>query len=295
MARRPLGDDDGPAAVNKRDSTHRPLCLVTGANSGIGFETARGLARRDTRVILACRNRAKGEAARSSIASETGNPDIELLIVDLASRHSIRAAAQEFSEKHSALDVLVNNAAVAPPSRQQSPDEVELTFATNVLGYYLLTELLLSALRSAAAARVVNVASRMAYGLDLTDVEFKRRLYDSAGAYAQSKQADRMLTWAFARRLEGTSVTANAVTPGVVNTKLLRALAPQFSGRAPAEGADPVLWLATSSEVAGVSGRFWADRRQEPCEFRNRHDIEALWSICGRLSGEKSPKNRTNQ
>jgi NAD(P)-dependent dehydrogenase (short-subunit alcohol dehydrogenase family) len=287
--------DDGLPAVNKRDSNHRPLCLVTGANSGIGFETARGLARRDTRVILACRDRAKGEAARSSIASETGNPDIELMVVDVASRRSMRVAAQKFSESHSALDVLVNNAAVGPASRQQSPDEIELTFATNVLGYYLFTELLLSALRSAAAARVVNVASRMAYGLDLTDVEFKRRSYDPLAAYAQSKQADRMLTWALARRLEGTSVTANAVTPGVVNTKLLRALAPRFSGRTPAEGADPVLWLATSPEVVGVSGRFWADRRQEPCEFRNRHDIEALYAICERLSADESPGTRTIQ
>jgi len=261
-----------------------PLCLVTGANTGIGFEVARGLARTGARVVLACRDPVKGEAARKKIAEDTGNPAVDLLVVDLASQRSIRSAAQEFSSAHPALDVLVNNAGVAVPSRRESPDGIELTFATNVLGYYLLTALLLDSLRRAPAARIVNVASKMAYGLDLADVEFKRRRYDISTAYAQSKQAGRMLTWFLARQLEGGSVTANAMHPGAVNTALLHALAPGFRGVSPAQGADTALWLATSPDLKGVSGRFWSDRREQPCQFRSERDERALWSLCERMT-----------
>jgi retinol dehydrogenase-12 len=261
------------------------LCLVTGANSGIGLEIARGVARTGAHVVLACRDPVKAEAARKSIADDARGATVELLILDLASQRSIRSAAQEFSTKHTALDVLVNNAGVAVPSRRESPDGIELTFATNVLCYYLLTVLLLDSLRRAPAARIVNVASKMAYGLDLDDVEFKRRRYDPSTAYAQSKQADRMLTWFLARQLEGASVTANAMSPGAVNTALLHALAPGFRGVSPAQGADTAVWLATSPDLRGVSGRFWSDRREQPCQFRSERDEQALWSLCERMTG----------
>jgi NAD(P)-dependent dehydrogenase (short-subunit alcohol dehydrogenase family) len=271
-----------PAANNP--NLRRPLCLVTGANTGIGFEVARGLARKGCRAVLACRDRAKGEAARNNITSEICDSDIETLVVVLASQSSIRSAAQEFSRKHDVLDVLVNNAGMTSPKRRESPEGIELTFATNVLGYHLLTGQLIELLRRAPAARVINTASMMAYGLDLDDVNFKRRRYDASTAYAQSKQADRMLTWALARRLAGTSVTANALHPGVVNTALLRAFAPGYSGITAAEGADTTVWLATSPEMAGVSGRFWVRCREIPCEFRGRENEEALWSLCDRMT-----------
>jgi NAD(P)-dependent dehydrogenase (short-subunit alcohol dehydrogenase family) len=273
-----------PAANNS--TIRRPLCLVTGANTGIGFEVARGLANGGCRVVLACRDRAKGEAARNTIATGTRGPDIELLVVDLSSQSSIRSAAQEFSRKHDALDALVNNAGTSSPKRRETPEGIELTFATNVLGYHSLTGQLLELLRRAPAGRVINTASMMAYGLDLDDVNFKRRRYDASTAYAQSKQADRMLTWALARRLAGTSITANALHPGVVNTALLRAFARGYSGITPTEGADTAIWLATSPEMAGVSGRFWVNRRETPCEFRGRDNEEALWSLCdGMIAG----------
>ena len=271
-------------ATSNNSKNDRPLCLVTGANAGIGFEIARALACGGFRVALACRDRAKGEAARKTIASEARNPDIELLVVDLASQSSIRAAAREFSKKHDVLDVLANNAGTSSAKRRESPDGVELTFATNVLGYHLLTGQLLELLRRAPAARIINTASMMAYGLELDDVNFKRRRYDASTAYAQSKQADRMLTWALARRLAGTSVTANAFHPGAINTALLRALAPGFSGITPAEGADTAVWLATSPEVAGVSGKLWVRRRETACEFRGRDNEEALWSLCDQMT-----------
>jgi len=272
------------SSSGNNSNIHRRLCLVTGANTGIGFEVARGLARGGFRVALACRDRARGEAARNAIASETRNSNVELLVVDLASQQSIRSAAQEFSRKHDALDVLINNAGTSSSKRRESPEGVELTFATNVLGYHLLTGQLLELLRRAPAARVINTASMMAYGLDLDDVNFKRRRYSASAAYAQSKQADRMLTWALARRLADTSVTANALHPGAVNTALLRAMSPGFGGITPAEGADTAIWLATSPEVAGVSGRLWVRRRETPCEFRGRDNEEALWSLCDRLT-----------
>ena len=271
--------------MNERTSTARPLCLVTGANTGIGFEIARGLARTGARVVLACRNHAKGEAARSIIASEFKNTNAELLVVDLASQQSIRAATREFSEKYDSLDVLVNNAATSSPTRQVSPEGIELTFATNVLGYHLLTTLLLESLKRAPAARIVNLASMMAYGLDPSDIQFAKRPYNGATAYAQSKQANRILTWALARRLAGTNVTANAMSPGAVDTPLLHAMAPGIAGRSPAQGADTAIWLATSSELSGVNGRFYSDRHEHPCEFRDPATEDALWSLCDRLCG----------
>jgi retinol dehydrogenase-12/retinol dehydrogenase-13 len=261
----------------------RPLALVTGANRGIGFEIARGLARAGFRVVLGCRDQAGGEAAVKKLASETGNPDIELLAMDLSSQKSIRSATEQFSGKYSVLDVLVNNAASYSSQRRETAEGIEYTFATNVLGYQLLTELLLESLKRAPAARIVNVASRMAYGLDITDVNYNRRPYSVSAAYAQSKQANRMLTWALARRLEGTAVTANALHPGPVDTPLLSAVAPGVNGIPTSEGADTAIWLATDPSVAGVSGRFWTKRREIQCEFRGRENEEALWSLCDRM------------
>lgn len=257
-----------------------PLCLVTGANTGIGFEVARGLAMAGARVVLACRDRAKGQAALHAIAAESGNTSLELLVVDLASQCSIRAAARDFLEKHPVLDVLVNNAGVGLPERQESPDGVELTFATNVLGYFLLTNLLLDALRLAPSARIINVASKLASGLDLNDVEFKRRPYEAIAAYAQSKQANRMITWALVRRLQGSAVTANAMSPGAVNTRLLQTFAPNMKGKTAGEGADTIVWLATSPDVAGLTNRFWSDRQEQPCQFHLPVEEEALWALC---------------
>ena len=269
-------------------------CLVTGANSGIGRETARGLARLGYRVVLACRDPERGEAARQDIAQTTGNADVELLIVDLARQASIREFARAFLESHRELHVLVNNAGTWGTRRRESPDGIELTWAINVLGYYLLTDLLLDRIRQSAPARIVNVASRLARDLDLEDVEFRRRSYSGVSAYAQSKQADRMLTWALARRLEGSAVTANAMHPGGVNTPLfakgggLLGLAAsaysRLAGKTPEEGADTVLWLASSPEVEGQSGGYWIDRRPAPCRFRDPAAEERLWALCASMT-----------
>jgi NAD(P)-dependent dehydrogenase (short-subunit alcohol dehydrogenase family) len=269
-------------------------CLVTGANSGIGKEAARALAGRGDRVILACRDPQRGEAARKEITETTGNPAVELGMVDLGRQDSIREFARQFLESHRELHVLVNNAGMWANRRRETPDGIEQTWAVNVLGYFLLTELLLGRLRESAPARIVNVASRLAGDLDLEDVEFRRRSYSGVSAYSQSKQAHRMLTWALARRLEGTGVTANAMHPGGVNTPLFAkgggllgmaaSVYAKVSAKSPEEGADTVVWLASDPEVEGKSGEFWIDRRKVRCRFHDPAAEERLWALCASMT-----------
>jgi NAD(P)-dependent dehydrogenase (short-subunit alcohol dehydrogenase family) len=262
--------------------------LVTGASSGIGRATASALASAGARLLMVCRDGRRGAAARQAIVEESRNPDVELLLGDLSRRAQVRALAAEI-ERRRPLHVLVNNAGVFEPRRQLSADGIELTWATNVLGYFLLTELLLPLLRESAPARIVNVASELAGGLDLGDVQFERRPYRGGAAYAQSKQANRMLTWEVARRLEGSAVTANAMHPGAVNTPLLaRASGASGAdggswGRTPEDGADTVAWLATSPDVGTLSGRFWVDRREVACRFRDAAQEEQLRGLCASM------------
>ena len=273
--------------------------LVTGANSGIGFEVARGLAALGARVVLACRDRASGEQARDAIRTATGNRGAELAEVDVSLRDSVWRLARALEGRLERLDVLVNNAGTWSQRRRETGDGVELTWGTNQLGYVLVTRELLGLLRAAPAARVVNVASQLARDLDLDDVEFRRRRYSGIAAYAQSKQANRLWTWALARRLEGTPVTATALHPGGVATPLFskgggllsRLVGPliRLRGRSPERGADTALWLAASPEVEGVSGRFFIDRTDVRCRFRNPEVEERLWELCEAMTPRRSP------
>jgi NAD(P)-dependent dehydrogenase (short-subunit alcohol dehydrogenase family) len=270
------------------------VCLVTGANSGIGKETARGLARLGAHVVMACRDPERGEAARSEIAAEAGEGRVELALVDLASQRSIREFAAGLVRLHPALHVLVNNAGVWRERRAESADGIELTWATNMLGYSLTTSLLLDALRRGAPARIVNVASQLARGLDLDDVEYRRRPYGGIAAYAQSKQANRMWTWALDRRLAGSGVAANAMHPGGVSTALfskgggplsrIASLFIKVAGRSAAEGADTVVWLAAAPEAEARRGRFWIDRREVRCRHRDAEREERLFELCERMT-----------
>jgi NAD(P)-dependent dehydrogenase (short-subunit alcohol dehydrogenase family) len=265
-------------------------CLVTGASAGIGKAAATELARLGARVVMAVRDPEKGERARREVLAATGRSAVELAIVDLASQASIRAFAAEAERRFPALDVLVNNAGVWLNRKAKGPDGIELTWATNVLGYHLATELLLPLVRRAPRGRIVNVASQLAGGLDLDDVQYDRRRYAGRAAYAQSKQADRLLTWSLARRLAGTGVTANALHPGFVATEIFAkgggfgGLAASFYSKLRArraeEGADTVVWLASSPDVEGRSGLFWADRQERRCRFRGEAQEDALLALC---------------
>jgi NAD(P)-dependent dehydrogenase (short-subunit alcohol dehydrogenase family) len=190
------------------------VALVTGANSGMGKQTARELARMGAEVILACRSKQSGEAAAEEIIQTTGQTGVTVMEVDLSSPASVRAVAHAVHERFPKLDVLVNNAAASLRVRQVTPEGFERHWATNVLGPHLLTMLLLPALVASGHGRIVTVSTVAAGGLDLSDTQYERRPYRGTGAYRASKQATRMLTWALAERLRGTPVTANAVSPG---------------------------------------------------------------------------------
>jgi NAD(P)-dependent dehydrogenase (short-subunit alcohol dehydrogenase family) len=269
--------------------------VITGPTSGIGREIAVGLAGLGARLVVGCRDVPAGKRLAGELDRTSEALPVDVVQVDLSSRKSIEEFARQVLERHTRLDVLVNNAAVSRGSQAwaKNAEGIELTFATNVLGYFLTSRLLLPRLRESSPARIVNVASTFASDLDLDDLEFKSRPFESMKAYAQSKACDRLLTWAFARRLEGSGVTANAMAPGlIVDTGLYRHTPPEVmerlrvrgGGRTPSEGADTALWLASSPEVEGVTGKFFENRKEIPCSFRNSEVEERLWSICESLT-----------
>jgi NAD(P)-dependent dehydrogenase (short-subunit alcohol dehydrogenase family) len=270
------------------------VCIVTGANVGIGKETALGLARLGADVVMVCRDRERSEAARREIKQKSGNNGIELMICDLASQNSIRQFAHQFQARYRRLDVLVNNAAVVLRDRSVTEDGLESTFAINHLGYFLVTNLLLGLLKESAPSRIVCVSSaahkyaRLDLGAWPTG-----RGYSSFGAYANSKLANILFTYHLARRLEGTGVTANCLHPGTVGTNLFREL-PQFLQGliklvtiSPKRGARTPIYLASSPEVEGVSGKYFARCRQQKSS-ESSHNEEAerrLWEISAELTG----------
>jgi NAD(P)-dependent dehydrogenase (short-subunit alcohol dehydrogenase family) len=270
--------------------------IVTGPTSGFGKEIAAQLAALGAEFVLACRDLGRGERTADEIARRTGAKNCVVMRIDTSNQQSIHEFARQYRERYPRLDVLINNAGIYRPKRQTSVDGIELTFATNVLGYYLLTRDLIDLLRASAPARIVNVASNFASDLDLADLQFEHRAYEGLKAYAQSKACDRMLTWTLARRLEGSGITANAMAPGLVmRTGLLRDaplsvrlkmhIGSLFLGRSIAQGADTAICLASSAEVEGINGRFFDRRQEAPCKFRNVETEEQLWSICEGLTG----------
>jgi len=268
--------------------------IITGPTSGVGREAAIQVAALGAEVILACRDLKKGSQVASDISHQAGSTKPVVLQVDTSSQESIREFAREFKRKYRRLDVLINNAAVSRGTlpKIDSVNGIELTFATNVLGYFLLTQELLDVLKRSTPARIINVASSYASDLDLDDLQFERRKFESFRAYAQSKACDRLFTWGLARRLKGTGVTANAMTPGLITeTMLYRNAEPdlvkrltQYSGgRTSAQGADTITWLASAPELEGVTNKFFEDREELECEFRNKKNEEKLWKICEEL------------
>ncbi|HLL55205.1 MAG TPA: SDR family oxidoreductase [Myxococcaceae bacterium] len=275
------------------------VVLVTGANAGLGKETALALAKMGARVICVSRDRARGEAAVAEIKAQSGSADVELMLADLSSQKSIRAFAAEFKRTHDRLHVLVNNAGVINPERKVTEDGYEATFALNHLGYFLLTHELLDVLKASTPARIINLASEAQRGghIDFDDLHFERRKYSSWGAYMQSKLANVMFTYDLAKRLEGTGVTVNAVHPGGVATnfgqefkgftgfflsKLFRPFA-----RTPAKGAETSVYLASSPEVEGVTGGYFADNKpiRSSRESNDENVRRRLWEVSEKLTG----------
>lgn len=256
----------------------RRVAMVTGATGAIGRAIARRIAAEGGfEVVLAARDEAAARDAAREISRAAGGANVRHELVDVSRWASIQALAARW---RGPLHVLVNNAATAPRRRLETPEGIELQLATNVLGYLWMTLAFADTLRRSAPSRVVNVASYWAGDLDVDDLAFERRPYDNGTAYRQSKQADRMLTVALARRLSSDGITVNACHPGDVDSKLSNDLG--FGGSASAdEGARTPAWLAVSDEVEGQTGRYFAHRRREPDRFADDEAaIERLYEAC---------------
>src|SRR6267154_4102879 len=245
------------------------ICMVTGANSGIGKATALALAQMGATVVMVCRDRARGEQARSEITTKSKNTAVDLLQADLSSQQSIRQLVEHFEHHYTQLHVLINNAGAAfPGRRRETVDGLEMTFAVNYLAPFLLTNLLLDVLKASAPARIVNVSSnshKSGY-IQMDDLQEEKH-YRSMRVYGQSKFAVVLFTYELARRLQGTGVTANCLHPGFVAThfgqrdagpafRLLVKLIGSF-GTSPQEGAKTSIYLASSPEVEGVTGKYF--------------------------------------
>lgn len=268
--------------MSETTAEHR-IAIVTGATGAIGKAIAGQIATRPGfEVVLACRDEAKAKHTVSHLKRSTGNNKIRYEIVDLSSRVSIATLADRW---HGPLHILVNNAAITPRRRQQTPEGIELQFATNVLGYFWMTQALSPKLMQSAPSRVVNIASYWAGGLDIGDLEFRRRKYNNDLAYRQSKQANRMLTAAFAQRLKSHRVSITACHPGDVNSTLSNNLG--FGGHETADqGADTPVWLATASDGIEKTGKYFEHRRETKCRFaQDTQMVEALYEACGGYTG----------
>lgn len=253
------------------------VAMVTGATGAIGQAIARQLAEKGYELVLAVRNESKAEKAVAEIQQATGNDQVRYELVDLSRQSSIKKLADRWDGP---LHVLVNNAGATPRSRQETPEGVELQFATNVLGYFWMIQALGEYLKQAAPARVVNVASYWAGDLDLDDLEFERRRYNNNLAYRQSKQANRMLTAALAERLRPFNIAINACHPGDVNSTLSNNLG--FGGHeAPDQGAKTPVWLATSPVGQEETGKYFERMQESKDRFvQEQTAVERLYQIC---------------
>lgn len=278
------------------------VCLVTGATSGMGKVVALALAQRGATVIVVGRNPEKSAVTVNQIKQQTDNPGVEFMLADLSSQKEIRQLAEQFRRQHQHLHVLVNNAGALFLRRQESMDSIEMTFALNHLGYFLLTNFLLETLKTSAPARIINVSSgghKRAH-MNFDDLQWKQR-YNGLQAYRQSKLANVMFTYELARQLEGTGVTVNAVGPGYIATNfgfnnfgfipdwitnpLIRLYG--LLGTSAEEGAQICIYLATSPEVEGVTGKYF-EKQIAVSSSKDSYDLPAakrLWQVSGELTG----------
>lgn len=284
------------------------VCMITGGNRGIGKTTALGLAKMGATVVMVCRDQSQGKAAVNEIKTESGNECVDLLVADLSSQAAIHQLVDDFKSRYQHLHVLINNVGVVLKNRSETVDGIETTFATNHLGPFLLTDLLLGELKGSAPARIVNVSSLVhRWGrIDFDDLEGKNR-YNMDRAYQQSKLANVFFTYELARRLEGTGVTVNCLEPGIVATDFGREYT-GFKGlmskklwrpfmKSPEKGAATSIYLASSPEVEGVSGKYFSNSKQKRSSKLSYNDEigRRLWEVSEKLTKlnqAKTPADR---
>ena len=285
------------------------ICMITGSNTGIGKETALGLAKLGASIVMVCRNREKGEAAAAEIVKRANNPAVSLMVADLSSQAAIRQLARDYAAGWGSalggpspgarprLDVLINNAGVILPQRRLTADGIETQFAVNHLAPFLLTNLMLDALKAAAPSRVVVVASQVESRgtIDFDDLQGAKS-YAPLTAYFQSKLANVLFTYELARRLAGTGVTANCLHPGVIATNLLsdymakpRAIGflSKLSYPGPDKGAKTSIRLASDPDLAATTGKYFKETAMAPTS-KASSDLEIarrLWTVSEALTG----------
>jgi NAD(P)-dependent dehydrogenase (short-subunit alcohol dehydrogenase family) len=272
-------------------------CIITGANSGIGKATALGVARSGANVVLACRDLERGEAARGEIRAASGNSDVELILVDLSALESVRNMVEEFRKSHRSLHVLINNAAVFKRSRTTTPEGLETMFATNHLGPFLLTSLLLDLLKESSPSRILNITAPSTVRLDFGDLQGEKK-FSSLRAFGASKACNLLFTYELSRRLQGTGVTVNAIHPGLVKSNLMReSWAPlrwaiRLASKGPDRAAETMIHYASSSDVEGVTGKFFKGREAiDSSEYTQDHSVQKqLWDVSvGLAKGRVEP------
>ena len=288
------------AALKVAQDMQGKIILITGANSGIGKETTRALAKKGAVIVMACRNLNKANPVCEAIKQESGNEKIELMQIDLASLSSTREFINQFYQKYHQLNVLINNAGVMCAEREETAERFNRVMATNYLGPFLLTNLLLPLLKQTPGSRIINVSSvaHMWGHIDLNDLNLKKR-FSFTGTYAPSKLALVFFTQELAERLRDTNITINALHPGIVATNLYR-IGPEgkwyqslFSRIvrcvmiSPEEGAETSIYLASSDLVRGVTGKYfyklhpvWVSPR-----CRDKKLQKSLWQLSARLTG----------
>lgn len=261
--------------------------LITGATSGIGKETAKGLAKLGATIVFTSRNAKRGESAKNEIAESSNNKDVHVLDCDLASFDSIRACCDQYKAEYDKLHILINNAGVWDFKRRESEDGIENIFATNHLAPFLMTNLLLDLLKKSSPSRIINVSSGLHKGtINFDDIEFKKS-FSGVKAYRQSKLAVILFTKLLAEKLKGTRVTVNCVNPGMAATNLGRDAGSisrtifKLFGKDPRKGAETSIYLASAKEVDQRTGEYFA-KKKVARSSKQSNDLDLarrLWEV----------------
>ena len=271
--------------------------VITGATSGLGKAASLDIAKLGADLILVGRNPEKTAAVRDEIAAESGNDLVRFELADLSLMAQVRDLAERLLSNEPAIHVLVNNAGTLFNDRSETTEGIENTLATNLLGHFLLTNLLIPRLVDSAPARIINIASGGMYSqrISISNLQNDQEEYKGAAAYARTKRGQVILTEMWAEQLQDKGVTVSAMHPGWADTPGVVHSLPTFYKltkpflRTPAEGADTIVWLAASEEAAGRSGLFWHDREPRPTHKTNRtkerpEDRQLLWEALSDLS-----------